>query len=159
MFTSLMHIAFFTDRMEEMVDFYTNTLGGTLKVLTRYKAYLNRPDRPEMQAVARQDPQRIFSAYIELAPGQFVELFPKVEGQVPDQAPWNGRLGYSHFGLVCEDMEKIQAELAARGLNPDTKRSKGPSETWQLWYHDPDGNKFEVMEYTRNSYQVVGHID
>ena len=60
MFTSLMHIAFFTDRMEEMVDFYTNTLGGILKVLTRYKAYLNRPDRPEMQAVARQEEIRAF---------------------------------------------------------------------------------------------------
>lgn len=159
MFTSLMHIAFSTDRMEEMLDFYTKTLGGRVKVLTRYKAYLNSDNRPQMQAAARQDPERIFSAYIQLAPGQFLELFPKVEGQLADEASWNSRLGYSHFGLVCEDIQKTKEELAVRGLNPDASLSKGPSGTWQLWYHDPDGNKFEVMQYTPDSYQVVGHID
>lgn len=159
MFTSLMHLAFFTDQMEEMLDFYTNTLGGTVKVLTRFKAYLHSDNRPAMQAVARQDPERIFSAYIELAPGQFIELFPKSEGQTRNDAPWNSQLGYSHFGLVCDDLQKTREELAARGLQPDTEPSKGPSGTWQLWFHDPDGNKFEVMEYTPESYQVVGHID
>lgn len=159
MFTSLMHIAFFTDHMEEMLDFYTRILGGRVKVLTRYKAYLNSDNRPAMQAIARQDPERIFSAYLELAPGQFVELFPGLEGQQRSNAPWNSQLGYSHFGLVCLVIEKTMAELADRGLQPDSPLSKGPSGTYQAWYHDPDGNKFEIMQYTPTSFQVVGHID
>lgn len=39
------------------------------------------------------------------------------------------------------------------------KPTKGPSETWQFWSHDPDGNYFEVMQFTDKSYQINGHID
>lgn len=49
--------------------------------------------------------------------------------------------------------------LEGRGLAFDTEPSKGPSGTWQMWAHDPDGNMFEVMQFTEDSYQVVGHID
>ena len=49
-------------------------------------------------------------------------------------------------------------ELASRGVKPDTAISKGPSGTYQQWYHDPDGNRFELMQYTEDSYQVIGHI-
>ncbi len=28
-----------------------------------------------------------------------------------------------------------------------------------MWVHDPDGNKFEIMQYTDKSFQVVGHIE
>lgn len=55
-YSSLMHVAFHTDRMDEMVRFYTEVLGGKLKVVTRYGAYLERDDRPAMQAAARIRP-------------------------------------------------------------------------------------------------------
>ena len=137
---------------------YTETLGCTVKMLTRYRVYENRPDRPLFQKIAQEDPKRIFRVYFEIAPGQFIELFPKNEGQ-KEREDWNSRLGYSHFALLTKDIHKTRAEHAEKGLLPDTEPSKGPSETWQMWYHDPDGNKFEVMQYTDQSYQVVGHID
>ena len=49
--------------------------------------------------------------------------------------------------------------MKAAGIEPDTDISKGPSGTYQQWYHDPDGNKFEVMQYTEDSWQLRGHMD
>ncbi|MBQ6215097.1 MAG: hypothetical protein IJJ67_06740 [Oscillospiraceae bacterium] len=36
------------------------------------------------------------------------------------------------------------------------KIAMGIENTWQMWMHDPDGNPFEVMEYTPQSYQITG---
>ncbi len=157
-FKSVMHIAYNTDRFDEMIDFYTNKLGGTLKVLVRAKSYLERDDRPAMQAIAKADPERIFNAYIEIAPGQFLELFPKAEGQL-DHSPFNARLGYSHFALLVDDIEATFKEFQEKDIPIVSGLSKGPSGTWQFWSQDPDGNRFEMMQYTDDSYQVVGHID
>lgn len=33
-----------------------------------------------MYEIAKEDSDRIFNAYIEIAPEQFIELFPKQEG-------------------------------------------------------------------------------
>ena len=77
MFRSIMHIAFFTDKMDEMIRFYTEVLGADIKVRTTYRNYLNRDDRPMQQKIAREDPDRIFNVYLQLAEGQFIELFPK----------------------------------------------------------------------------------
>lgn len=34
--------------------------------------------------------------------------------------------------------------------------SLGIDNTWVMWMKDPDGNPFEIMEYTDKSYQVIG---
>ncbi len=154
-----MHIAFYTERMEEMIRFYTESLGGTVKVLTRYKVYADREDRPEMQRIAKEDPERIFNVYIELAPGQFIELFPKQPYQQPHETGWNEKLGYSHFALTVSDIAAAKEELIRNGITPLTEISKGPSGTWQMWLEDPDGNRFEIMQFTEDSYQIRGHID
>ncbi len=36
-----------------------------------------------MQAIAKIDPERIFNIYIEIAPGQFIELGPADEKSIP----------------------------------------------------------------------------
>ena len=156
-FKSLMHVYFFTDQKDVMRDFYENKLGLKVKIVTRAGLYkgLNRGKYSE---VAEVDPNRIIIVYIEIAPGQFIELFPKDEGQAPHDE-WNQRLGYSHFALLVEDIEKTYRELVECGVAIDTPISKGPSHTYQMWVHDPDGNKFEIMQYTDKSFQVVGHIE
>jgi catechol 2,3-dioxygenase-like lactoylglutathione lyase family enzyme len=157
LFESIMHIALFTDRMDEMVHFYTDILGGKTKAIVRYEVYRNRPDRKEMYAIAQKTPEKIFNVYIEMAPGQFVELFPRSEGQ-KEHAGFNERLGYSHYAFLCSDIFETRKQLEERGLQFDTAISKGPSETYQMWAHDPDGNKFEIMQYTENSIQVKGNL-
>lgn len=152
-----MHVSFYTDQMAVMRDFYENKLGLKVKIVTRAKQYkgLNRGKYSEW---ADNDPEKVIIVYIELAPGQFIELFPKEEGQ-EEHDSWNQRVGYSHYALLVDDIEKTKSELIERGIEIDTPISKGPSGTYQMWVHDPDGNKFEIMQYTDESYQLVGHID
>ncbi len=157
MFKSIMHVSFYTDRFEEMLDFYTNKLGGKQKVIVRFKEYLNRPDRPQFQEIAKSDPERIFYTYIELAPGQFIELFPAMPNQ-KEHSTWNEYKGYSHFALLVDDIYKTREELKAKGITPVTDISKGPSNTYQMWIADPDDNRFECMQYTEDSWQVRGHM-
>ena len=156
LFNNLMHVSFFTDQLDAMCDFYVEKLGGTLKIVTRAKAYLDRP-QSGYHEVALSDPEKVIIVYIELAPGQFIELFPKAEGQGP-ASHMGENLGYAHFALTVDDIFAAREELERRGVVIDTEISKGPSETYQMWTHDPDGNAFEIMQYTDKSYQVVGHI-
>lgn len=155
-FKSIMHITFFTEQMDVMRDFYENKLGLKPKIVTKAKAYKNKGNALYQQ-IAKSDPEKVLIVYIEIAPGQFIELFPSFESQGP-HAEWNQNIGYSHYALLVDDIFKTRDELIARGVEIDTKISMGPSETYQMWVHDPDGNKFEIMQYTENSYQVAGNI-
>lgn len=155
-FNSIMHVSFYTEKFDEMVEFYTKKLGVKMKVRVYYRAYLDRDDRPSMQRIAKEDPDRVFNVYLELAEGQFIELFPAEEKQ-KEHTRWNEHKGYSHFALLVDDIFKTREELIAAGVKPDTGISKGPSETYQMWIHDPDGNMFEIMQYTENSIQVKGN--
>lgn len=155
MFTNMMHLAFFTDRLDEMRDFYENKLGGKSKIVTKAKAYLGT--KSSYAKIAEVDPEKVIIVYIEIAPGQFIELFPKNEGQADYPIP-HQTLGYAHYSLLVEDIEKAKVELEKRGVEIDTPISIGPSKTYKFWIHDPDGNKIEVMQYTDESYQLVGNI-
>lgn len=158
LFKSIMHISFHTDHFDEMLDFYINKLGAQQKVVVRWKSYKGRADRPKYAKLAEEDPEGIFYTYLELAPGQFIELFPEGEDMKPHRE-WNEDIGYSHFALTVDDIHKASELLISKGVNPDTAISRGPSGTYQQWFHDPDGNRFELMQFTEDSYQVVGHID
>lgn len=155
-FKSIMHIAFYTDQMDEMIDFYVNKLGLKTKIITRASLYkgLNRGYYSE---VAETDPDKIIIVYIEIAPGQFIELFPRMEGQ-EEHDEWNQRVGYSHFALLVDDIQQTREEFIQRGITLDTEISIGPSQTYQMWAHDPDGNKFEIIQYTEKSFQLIGSI-
>lgn len=157
LFNSIMHVTFITDDMEAMRSFYVDKLGGQVKIVTRAKLYkgLNRGYYSEL---AETDPEKIIIMYIEIAPNTYVELFPSVEGMAPHPESKISQKGYSHFALLVDDIYKAREELEARGIVFDTQISKGPSETYQMWTHDPDGNEFEVMQFTDKSYQLVGNI-
>jgi len=59
--------------------------------------------------------------------------------------------------LGCKAIFRTKEELMAAGIAIDSDILKGPSETYQLWIQDPDGNKIEIMQYTENSLQVKGN--
>ncbi len=153
-FNEVMHLSFYTDQMDAMRDFYENKLGLKPKIIMRYGAYKGNEKRKAWADRAETDPEGIAYIFIEIAPGQFLELFPKAEGQKEYIEP-NTHLGYSHFALMVDDIFEAHDELVKAGVEPN----KGQSQTWQMWIHDPDGNKFEIMQYTPDSLQFKGNIE
>ncbi|MFQ8581150.1 MAG: VOC family protein [Holdemania massiliensis] len=114
-YQGIMHIAFYTDQFETMIDFYTNKLGGKLKTIVRYGLYKGRKDRPQMLEKAEKEPDRIMNAYVELAPKQFIEIFPAHSFQKP-AVKFNEHQGYSHFALIVDDIFEARKELEERGI-------------------------------------------
>lgn len=157
-FNEIMHLSFYTEHMGEMRDFYENKLGLKAKIIMRYEAYKNAKNRGIWAKKAETDPLGIAYIFIELAPGQYLELFPKYDGQLEHEVP-DTRLGYSHFALMVDDIFEAREELVNAGVEIDIEPNKGQSETWQMWIHDPDGNKFEIMQYTEKSLQHHGNIE
>ena len=103
-FNNIMHVSFFTDQMDAMRDFYENKLGLKAKMIVRYEAYKNKEGHPWTK-VAKERPLDICLIYIEIANGQFIELFPKADGQ-KEHPEYNQHLGYSHFSLTVDDIFK-----------------------------------------------------
>lgn len=153
-FNSIMHLAFFTDQFDVIRDFYETKLGCKVKMLVKNKVYLDS-ENERMKRLAEDDPDGIFLIYYEIAPEQFIEFFPKMGNQGP-HSEWNENLGYAHFALLVDDIYETRDELIAAGVEIDTAISKGPSGTYKMWIHDPDGNRFEIMQYTEESQQLKG---
>ena len=69
-------------------------------------------------------------------------------------------MGFTHFSLEVNDIQAFRQNIIDRRgreyLDTDIKQCL--DNTLQMWMHDPDGNLFEIMEYTSESYQVVGRI-
>ena len=38
----------------------------------------------------------------------------------------------------------------------DVKPKLNCDHTWALWFHDPDGNRIEVHQYTERSFELIG---
>ena len=157
MFRSLMHASFFAEDIDAIYDFYVNRLGAKVKMLIRNRAYADKPDHAFYER-AQKDPDGLCIIYFEIAPGQFIEFFPKQDGQ-KEHNGYNTNLGYSHIGILVDDLLETKRELEARGVEFITEPKIGNSHTWQMWTKDPEGNYMEFMQYTPESFQIIGHID
>jgi catechol 2,3-dioxygenase-like lactoylglutathione lyase family enzyme len=129
MFTRLAHVCLHVAHLETSCAFYAK-LGFT----SRFR-------------FTREG--KLFGAYLEIAPGNFVELF-----EDPSRTP-TGSGSLRHFCLETDDMAAVMARLDAEGV-PYTPNKKGCDDTWQIWLRDPDGNDFEVHQYTPTSRQITG---
>jgi lactoylglutathione lyase/glyoxylase I family protein len=83
-------------------------------------------------------------AYFSLGDRSFIEAF---EMEKPD--------GITHFCLETDDMDDFIAQATAKGV-ACTPKKIGSDGTWQTWLRDPDGNAFEVHQYTAKSMQFLG---
>jgi lactoylglutathione lyase len=81
--------------------------------------------------------------YIELAPGQFVELFP--DGKNPIVAP-DEPIGYAHTCLLVDDLPAALAHLATLDVTPLAAPRTGRAGQFLAFVVDPDGNRIELME-------------
>jgi len=155
-FKSIMHVAYYVEDLDKTLEFYCGKLGLKQKILTRYGVYKDSL-KPAFKKLAEERPNDVFLTYVEVAPGQFLEFFPKTQQQL-QHTQWNQHVGFSHFALLVDDIHKTRDELVSKGVAIDVEPNIGPSKTWQMWIQDPDGNKFEIMQYTEGSLQVVGNL-
>ena len=60
---------------------------------------------------------------------------------------------YRHLCLEVEDIQGTVKAFRAKGVEV-TDVVMGSDHSWQAWLADPDGNKIELHEYTRESKQT-----
>ncbi|HET7042949.1 MAG TPA: VOC family protein [Gemmatimonadales bacterium] len=87
-------------------------------------------------------------AYLELASGQFIELFPN--GKNPIQEPADP-IGYAHICVVVDDLAATLAHLAALGVTPAAPARTGRAGQQLAFIADLDGNRIELMEIPPDS--------
>ena len=169
---TISHLAFNVTDMEKSLAFYCDGFGFKKKGMLTFAAIeqmvLDRmKDVSEEQKEQAEAVKEHFAAmrdlpwliYLEIAPGQFVELFyPMGELVIPEplQDERMKRVGYDHLSLQVDDMKAAVEDLKAKGIMPTSEITFGPDYTYQCWFADPDGNRIELMEYTEKSLQVVG---
>jgi len=149
---ALAHLAFKVTDMEKSLDFYCNKLGFRRVFSITYGKLMEQVGHEIPQLKGRED--ELWLTYIEFAPKQFVELFTSVP-DMPKGVYDDDHIGYLHFALEVEDIQAAKAELEAAGVEITSGPSFGPDKTWQMWVADPDGNRFEFMQYTPDSWQLL----
>ncbi len=138
MITGIAHVAFRVTDLQRALDFYCGVLGF------REAFRLEREGEPSPWIV-----------YLQVAPGQFIELFPRGEGTV---APRSQAAGYNHYCLAVDDLAGTLRELGARGLAVTGEPRRGMDTNWQYWIEDPDGNAIELMQITAGSPQAAADV-
>lgn len=159
------HLAFNCKDQKKSVAFYRDILGcsekfsltyGDMAESVREGAKARGIKIPEfIIKMLAKDKDRVWITYLELADGEYIELFDQ-KGARKKRVPNHTHLNYQHFSLIVEDIHALKEELIAKGVAIDTDISLGIDNTYQMWIHDPDGNKIEFMQYTDSSMQIIG---
>ncbi len=142
-FKGIGHVALRCKDFGRMSDFYEKTLG-----LKKAFDLIDENDEAWIR-------------YYRVAPGQFIELFPGVascpnDGYVGD----NRKCDRSHFHCCFETPARHEAiaDLEGRkgvpvGRTPDD--TVGLCRSYCQFVTDPEGNEWELMEFTPESLQIV----
>jgi lactoylglutathione lyase len=140
MIRQLAHVCFFTDKMDEMKDFYANKLGLKVKFTLNNKK------------------NEVFGYYFECGHSTFLEIFDQSMAIME----WGGEKGnletrahYQHLCFEVTGLESVCKKLASQGISV-SEIAMGLDFSRQAWIRDPDGNAIELMEYTADSLQLKG---
>ena len=151
--TGMSHLAFNVADMSRALDFYCNILGleKVFEIIIPENIAEIMPGHPVAALAGKPG-----ITYLQIAPGQFVELFyPKPDTDLLSGGPNYEKIGYAHLSLLVDDIQTAAETLKNKGVVIDSDITKGPDNTWQFWIKDPDGNRIELMQYTEKSFQVV----
>ncbi len=133
MICNLAHLCFTVRDLEASIVFYRDVLGLA----------------PAFDF--RNDDGKRFGAYLHVGGRNFIELF-----QAGADAGNPGELPSARDQHCCLEVDDLQAtvdELRAKGLQVSDPKL-GADESWQAWLADPDGNRFELHQYTPASQQT-----
>lgn len=141
-FKGIGHIALRAKNFEELDKFYTEKLALE-------KAFDLLDENGE-----------VWISYYSVAPGQYIEVFPGV-ASFPNDAytSENKKCDRSHFHACFEVSARHAAiqDLEAKGLlvgrTPDD--TVGLCKSYCQFVTDPEGNEWELMEFTPESMQLT----
>lgn len=164
---TLSHLGFNCKDLEKSIAFYRDILGCKEKLTMTYgdmvddmkKKALEKGEKEPFYLKAMEKMRNTkWSVYMSWSENTFIELFyiPRARrNRVPNPAD---DLNYTHYSLQVSDLKAFRDQVIARGgaLYIDRDIEMGMDNTWVMWMKDPDGNPFEIMEYTADSYQVIG---
>jgi catechol 2,3-dioxygenase-like lactoylglutathione lyase family enzyme len=129
MITGIAHTCFTVSNLERSIQFYRDGLGLT----------------PAFDFVDENG--RRFGLYLHIGGRNFVELF---EGTLGKRAEGQS---FRHICLEVDDIEETVRTLRGRGVEVSDPKL-GKDQSWQAWIADPDGNRFELHQYTPQSWQA-----
>jgi len=129
-FSRIAHVCLRVKNLDASIDFYTK-LGFTKRFAFNKNGAL-------------------FGVYLEFGKGNFIEIFKDTARRNTGAA---GRL--AHFCLETPDIDAVMKSLSSRGIEY-TPKKLGTDSTYQIWLKDPDGNEFEIHQYTPESSQFTG---
>ena len=151
---------------EQCIDFYCKIMGGKKHFVLTYRDLANTlrdqmneqgDNIPGYVSFLEKQGDRIWNVYLKWTEGCFIELFDQI-GAIFKNVPGNHHLNYTHFSLEVENIREFRQAIMERGgakfIESDIR--VGADQTLQMWMHDPEGNRFEIMEYTVGSLQVLG---
>lgn len=163
---AISHLGFNCKDLEKSIAFYRDIMGCTEKfsmtygdlaeAVTRESAAAGK--KPPLYAKAmRRFANTKWSVYMQWTEDSFIELF-YLMGARKRRIPGKRDLNYTHYCLEVDDIRAFRQRIIDRGGEQylDSPITLGIENTWQFWMHDPDGNPFEIMEYTPQSMQLVG---
>ena len=153
----LAHLAFNVKNMEKALQFYCEGLGLEHAFTATYDDIYERmqEDGAPEKALQRIEAMRgkPWQVYLKIAEGQFIELF-YTYGEEPLPGELSDKCGYQHLCLQVADIHEAWDELTARGVEPTSQIRRGIDRSYQFWVADPDGNRIEIMQYTKESHQL-----
>ena len=149
MITGLAHTALHVADVDAAVAWYRDVLGLTV---------LSPPYRMEGDAITRDmgelvpAPVVVKAAIIGLDDGsdRVIEVieYPSVATSTPAPAAVT-RLGYTHVGLVCDDVAVTRAGLEAKGVTFLVEGVADVAGVRTTWFADPWNNVFILVEKVR----------
>jgi glyoxylase I family protein len=128
MITGIAHACFVVSDLERSIRFYRDGLG--LVPAFDFK----------------KDDGRRYGLYLKAGGRTFIELF---EGRVEAKQE-NG--SFRHVCLEVDDIASTVETLRSRGVEVGETKL-GMDQSYQAWFTDPDGNRFELHQYTAESWQ------
>lgn len=164
---TISHLGFNCKDLEKSIAFYRDILGCREKFTMTYgdmaddickKASEKGEKVPFYAKMMGKMRDTKWSVYMSWSENTFIELFniPRAKRKrVPNPAD---DLNYTHYSLQVTDLHAFRDQIISRGGAQyiDKDIEMGMDNTWVMWMKDPDGNPFEIMEYTETSYQTAG---
>ena len=131
MLKGITHAAIRTTDIERSIKFYSSIPGV------------------EEQFRMLNDDGSVGMIYMRIAPGQYIEIFPKASGphHVVEEA------GLLHICLEVDDINEMYRLVKEAGIEPNMEPLLAIDYTWQFWIKDPDGIPIEFHQFTPESLQ------